>query len=422
MEIYMKTFKDFLTERSAPVATKQLHDDMDLFRSIKVGYVEDAEETLLKGANPNVVDGRGRTPLFFTVDLDMIDVLAKYGADFNHVDEFNRTPIMTYLAPTNPKESFILYYSTMVKYGADFFYTNKDNESVFDSAPYGALQYVLNKKIKSKFPKSLVIELPMGFLKAEELEEFIELGYNINFEQALMTKKDPDVIEVLLKNAPKIYPKAFDAVVLNKWDTDIRVAKLYLKYGYKMLKKHVHSQTQQLYDVNTKMLNNDASVIFDLIQAKDIESIETLIKNKVDIKVYDKDGSTPLIVAISDKKTQVAEVLIKNKVGINIPSKNKAYPIIMASIRNMPDIVKLLIDNKAKVDAETKEGGTALMWALRGGDKYIETIKLLLEAGANPNKVVNEHTALDFASRFSRSDKIEDLLISFGAKTYEEIK
>lgn len=88
-------------------------------------------------------------------------------------------------------------------------------------------------------------------------------------------------------------------------------------------------------------------------------------------------------------------------------------PLMMHSFYDTK-AVKLLIDAGAKVNERSNNGRTALVFAIYGRDpKKLESIKLLLEAKANPYiKDEKEHDAFWHAKRINAPD-IEKLLHSY---------
>ena len=70
--------------------------------------------------------------------------------------------------------------------------------------------------------------------------------------------------------------------------------------------------------------------------------------------------------------------------------------LVVASANGYTEIVRLLLDAGADPNTPDNNGGTALTWATgqidglflagRGGDRYADTVRVLLDAGADPNR------------------------------------
>ena len=152
----------------------------------------------------------------------------------------------------------------------------------------------------------------------------------------------------------------------------------------------------------------------------DTDAIQTLLKSGADIELRDGAGRTPLIVAAFASNDETIEILANAGADLNA-LESRAYDIVTisavaddvelldlalalgASPNNITspyvgnaliaaahlghhEAVKSLIKNDAKLDHVNNLGWTALMEAVvlgNGGPAHIETVKLLLEAGAD---------------------------------------
>lgn len=87
------------------------HYYSDQFPIHRAQICEVSKFLIANGANVNVVDKEGRTPLFYSKSADNIDLLLKHGADINHQDNFGNTLIMH--CAQNKKNSFVKYLVTL---------------------------------------------------------------------------------------------------------------------------------------------------------------------------------------------------------------------------------------------------------------------------------------------------------------------
>ena len=182
-----------------------------------------------------------------------------------------------------------------------------------------------------------------------------------------------------------------------------------------------------------------ADELFSAAMRDDVSGLRTLLLRGADPNVRDKDGNTPLYVALREPALAVAAQLIEYR-ATQVDARNKTdeTPLMMASLRGQLDMVKkliergadvnktgwtplhyaatrshdeivnLLLEEHAYIDAESPNGTTPLMMAAQyGGDS---TVKLLLDAGADPS-LRNRLglSAADFAHRAKR-EQVADLI------------
>ena len=136
----------------------------------------------------------------------------------------------------------------------------------------------------------------------------------------------------------------------------------------------------------------------------------------------DKSGRTELTHCIthctsdqSEKYQQRALELINSGVNLDQADKMGFTYLHFAAQFEEPVIVKALLENGADANAETLMGASALQFAVVRCKNYdlersIEVIKLLLEAGADPDKKSNDgFTVKDLALNLNVPE-IEELV------------
>jgi TonB family protein len=110
------------------------------------------------------------------------------------------------------------------------------------------------------------------------------------------------------------------------------------------------------------------------------EQVLSLLKDLHMIHLKDRDGNTPLHMAVMFEHKELVRLLIHY--GANVNENNNILLTPLHMTRN-PGIVRELIDNGAEIDAVDYKKNTPLHLACRFGD--METVVLLIHHGANVN-------------------------------------
>lgn len=162
-----------------------------------------------------------------------------------------------------------------------------------------------------------------------------------------------------------------------------------------------------------------------------LPGVQALVEAGANMNVPDRDGTTPLMMAIINRHNDVAKLLIEKGAQLDLADSvgmtalyaavdlrtlgrliNRPTPKATGETDNLT-LVSMLLERGAKIDprlrlpllprfhnagdAQLGEGATPLMRAARGRD--IPVMKLLLAKGANPNLATRNYSnALMFAS------------------------
>ena len=426
----MKTFEEFLSERAMSTKAVELRDDDALFRYIRRNELEKAKELLDSGVNPDTLDeDTQRTPLFYANDFDSSHLLLKYGADINHKDGDNKTPILFHRS-----KAIIPYLDFMRKNGADLFAMDKRNHTLLDVYDANTiLKYFIDNNITNEF-KSPIEDLNRADgVDLDILKRATEMGYEFNLQSMLYDTTIPmDLLEYVLQHT-KVDQKAFDKWY-NKYGVSKETIELFLANGYKLFKKHIlRPGTKQLatpqsryfqthLDKQEKLKNKDNTILFDLINRGDTKTLEELLSEGKEFFEVFKDDTNPLMHSISKGKKAIALLLIQNGINIKSTSKNGFGALVYAVRKGYTDIVEALLKAKANPNTKAKDKTTPLMWASFLGDPHLDIVKLLVENKARVNEVAKESTALNFAYKSrNNSDEVVKYLESKGAKEFEEL-
>lgn len=129
-----------------------------------------------------------------------------------------------------------------------------------------------------------------------------------------------------------------------------------------------------------------SSELYNAIEAKNLELIQSLVNEGVDVNQVDEDGSTPLHAALREYSIETIELLLKNKANLDQVIKGKYTLLYVACFQGQIDIVRLLLKKGANVSLTDKNGLTPFHVAHENG--HIDIEKQLIEAMLlkNPNE------------------------------------
>ncbi|MEO8176123.1 MAG: ankyrin repeat domain-containing protein [Sphingomicrobium sp.] len=133
-------------------------------------------------------------------------------------------------------------------------------------------------------------------------------------------------------------------------------------------------------------------------------------KGKIVLNTRDDRGETPLNVAISRRDDEWTGFLLSQGADPNLPGLGGDTPLIAAARVGFEAAVGDLIRLRVKIDSTNRMGETPLIVAVQ--QRQSEIVKLLLAAGANPDKADSAAglTARDYAKRDNRTREIIKLI------------
>lgn len=127
-----------------------------------------------------------------------------------------------------------------------------------------------------------------------------------------------------------------------------------------------------LYEYAVRALkNNDLSAIISI--SKDIN-----------LDTVDSHGETLLWKAVQKGKVDIAEVLINAGANINLPDKDGWSPLHMAVLNQDINMVDLILKYTPQINDQNKYGNNAIWIAVYYANGRTDIINLLLDAGADP--------------------------------------
>lgn len=155
---------------------------------------------------------------------------------------------------------------------------------------------------------------------------------------------------------------------------------------------------------------------------KDIDTIETTIDCGANINLVDKNGCTPIMLAVdpdcgsiyqhnvfyNSQRPAIVDLLISNGAYADLADKFGETALIKAAKNKIPNIFESFYAADVDFNAQDLEGNTALMYASHTNDPfYIEDLLI-----GNPDRTIKNklgQTAYDYAKHWG-NDKVLDLL------------
>jgi len=128
-------------------------------------------------------------------------------------------------------------------------------------------------------------------------------------------------------------------------------------------------------------------------------------------------SASDLIGAAANGNLITVKELLQLKINVNYTNSGKVTALMGAAYAGCPKIVISLLEAEADINLQDIKGRSALFWAVIYNN--LETAKVLLEAGADPNLQINEDvdmrnidgdTALHWASCYGHLEIVKVLL------------
>jgi ankyrin repeat protein len=159
------------------------------------------------------------------------------------------------------------------------------------------------------------------------------------------------------------------------------------------------------------MLSAADSPLADAAMRGDLDTVRSLLEEKVDVNAAQGDGTTALHWAAYRDDLELAQSLIK--AGANLEAKTRLgdiTPLFMASKNGSAAMIELLLEAGADANATNTTTGTSPLMLAAGAGKT-DALKVVLAHGVDVNAkdITNGQTALMFAAMLNRGPAVKIL-------------
>ena len=340
-----------LLEHGADVNASTKDGDTALMvASINNNNIEIVKLLLEYGADVNAIDKNGYTALILATDnVELTKLLLEHGADVNVSNKNDYTALYLSIIRKNTEITKLL-----LEHGADVNAIDKNGHTVLILATD-------NENVE---------------LTKLLLEHGADVNTLINIETQLLIDKGLDI-----NASDKVN---FTILMFAIGKENIEMVKLLIENGADV-NALLNIDTKNLIEkglaVNTSTKDGLTTLMFAIMEKKNIEIIKLLLEHEVDVNVFVNNGETALMLAIYNENIKLTKLLLEYGADINISVKSGETALMLAIYNENIKLTKLLLEYGADVNASTKDGDTALMVASINNNN-IEIVKLLIDNGA----------------------------------------
>lgn len=161
--------------------------------------------------------------------------------------------------------------------------------------------------------------------------------------------------------------------------------------------------------IGAAMSQSNESPLIQAVSRGDTAAVASLLMDGVDIDKRNARGQTELLIATHGNHVDIARRLIEAGADVNAKDDMHDSAYLYAGARGHLEILKMTLRHGADLKSTNRYGGTALIPASERG--HVDTVKALIEVGVNVDHVNNlGWTAL-----------LEAIMLGNGSSRYIEI-
>ncbi len=379
---------------------------VSIHKAAEEGYAQRALELISAGADVNIKDPSGKTPLEYAEaggNVEIVQALILAGADIPSKDGFAQTPIHWAIG-----RGYNDLAKSLIDNGADIHALDGDRNTPLHIAVRGGNIEVFQTLIAAGADPNVGDALLHSAIRVgtpELVQALIAAGVDIN---ALDGDKDTPLHSAVRAGNLEL----FQTLVSAGADIDARD-----KRGDTPLHIAVRGGNVEMFqaliyagaDINARDRNNDTP-LHNAVRDGSHEMLQTLIFAGADIDAKGRYAYTPLHLAVFNGNAEIVVELIAAGANVHIKNENGNTPLLIAAARSgKTEIAQALISAGADIDANGRRGYTPLQFAVFNGNA--EGAFALIAAGADTNAKDNYgNTPLHIAARDGDTETVQALI------------
>ncbi|KAI9375947.1 ankyrin repeat-containing domain protein [Aspergillus egyptiacus] len=214
----------------------------------------------------------------------------------------------------------------------------------------------------------------------------LSMGISSDLTQRMLVKaafsRDDHIITALLKSLDKPFTPdetSLSLIFLASWKGQDELLHFMLNHGAGPNTRMTAKLSCRHWDISWELNESETPLIVAARYGHGI-LVRCLLKHNADPALRNNENMTPLLIAIKGCHHEAAVALLER--GFFCNSTGEKRTLFMESVKSgvTSAVLKLLDEGEVCVHMED---GSPLCWAAQGG--HIEVVRLLLNAGANPN-------------------------------------